>query len=329
VGLQQILDLKVLHLEIDQYSEPSRLDLQERTNLVAFQCSSQQALYNHLEHNQYDVIFTRLGLMLDEKCLAMQQGLQYIVTPTTGLNHIDLEKAEERNIAILSLKGETEFLNSIKSTAEHTWSLMLALARNLNAAISDTKNGSWNRLPFLADELNGKNLGIIGYGRLGKIIAKYAQAFGMDVMAYDNREDAFSSTPVASPTPLDTLLERSDFIVLLISYSNANEKFMDAGKFNKMKKTAYFINTSRGELVDESALLEALSSNSIKGAALDVLNNDSAWDGKIQGSYPLLEHAKQHNNLLITPHMGGFGKESIARTRDFVTQKLLKAIVAN
>ncbi|HYG15756.1 MAG TPA: NAD(P)-dependent oxidoreductase, partial [Bacteroidia bacterium] len=103
-----------------------------------------------------------------------------------------------------------------------------------------------------------------------------------------------------------------------------NEKFMNAAKFNKLKHGAYFINTSRGELVDEDALLAALQSKKIKGAALDVLNDDSGWSGTVQGSFNLLNYARQHQNLLLTPHMGGYGKDSIARTREFVTDKFLK-----
>jgi D-3-phosphoglycerate dehydrogenase len=112
-------------------------------------------------------------------------------------------------------------------------------------------------------------------------------------------------------------------VVLLISWSEANTDFMDAEKFGQMKEGAYFINTARGELVNEEALLHALQSKKVKGAAVDVLWDDSSWSTHAQGSSALLKYQREYSNLLITPHMGGYGKDSIAKTRNFVTNKFI------
>lgn len=315
--------MNILHLEYTKYPAEAINRLAAAHSVTNADCGTQEELYSMLTANQYDVIFTRLGVMMDSKAIQLQPKLKYIVTSTTGLNHIDTDACAERNVQVVSLKGESEFLAAVKSTAEHTWGLLLALIRNIPGAHASVTEGHWDRIPFLADELDTKTLGIIGYGRLGKIVARYGVAFGMKVLAHDHDAAKIAGQPGVTVADLDSLLAESDFIVLLISYSKENEKFMDAAKFNKLKHGAYFINTSRGEMVDEEALLEALQSKKIKGAALDVLNDDSGWCGAVQGSFNLLNYARSHQNLLLTPHMGGYGKDSIARTREFVTNKFL------
>jgi len=321
--------VRVLHLEHDKYTEEALNKLKQYFILETLSCQSQDEFYKHLQQNKYEVIFTRLGLMINEQVFDLQPDLKFIVTPTTGLNHIDLGEASKRNVILISLKGETEFLASIKSTAEHTWMLLLSLIRNLRAAINSVIIAKeWDRVPYLADELNGKTIGIIGFGRLGKIICKYAQAFDMNIMANDILSVHSQDFPNVNFCNLETLLSSSDFVLLMISWNEENEQFMNQEKFNLMKKGSWFINTSRGELVDENALLEQLTSGKLKGAALDVLDNDSAWDGKIKGSFGLINYAANNHNLIITPHTGGYGKGSIEKTRNFITKKFINYLSA-
>jgi D-3-phosphoglycerate dehydrogenase len=112
----------------------------------------------------------------------------------------------------------------------------------------------------------------------------------------------------------------------MIDYSPENKKFMNRHHFKEMKKDAYFINTSRGELIDQSALLESLENGHIKGAAIDVIDGDSSWSNEFCGDIRLLEYAKRNNNLIITPHMGGYGKDSIYKTREFVVNKYINLL---
>lgn len=318
--------MKVLHLEYDHYPKDALIRLEERVELERFACTDQQQLLSKLAQQSYEVIFTRLGLMLDEGTMRIQPSLKYIVTATTGLNHIDMEAATRRRIFVISLKGESEFLTHVKSTAEHTWGLLLSLIRKLPAAMEHVKAGGWNRQPFLSDELDGKTLGIIGYGRLGKILANYGVAFGMRVLVHDRQPESYAGHTHVQSVDLSTLLANADVVCLLISWSEENNAFMNAACFSEMKTGAYFINTARGELVDEKALLNALESGKLKGAALDVLHGDSAWPGRAVDTSGLLTYAQRNNNLLITPHMGGYGKDSIAKTRTFVTNKFLSLI---
>lgn len=315
--------MRILHLEANRYPEESLAQLRRNNAVEVHDCADQESLYSLLTDNEYDVIFTRLGLMIDEKVIALQPDLRFIVTPTTGLNHIDMQAATASGVQVVSLKGETRFLEGIKSTAEHTWGLLLSLIRHIPAAHDHVIHGGWDRGPFLSDELDGKTLGIIGYGRLGRIVARYGVAFGMQVKVYDADPGVTPEMNGIEMVGIETLLAEADYVILMISWSKEHESFMDRDKFARMKEGAYFVNTARGELVDEEALLETLGSGRLKGAALDVLDDDSSWPAKSQGSAGLLNYAKESRNLLITPHMGGYGQESIWRTRRFVTQKFI------
>jgi D-3-phosphoglycerate dehydrogenase len=315
--------LKVLHLESNRYSADALQQLRTNTELVCLNINNQRGLISHLKDNQYDAIITRLGLMLDKEVLETQSDIKFIISATTGLNHIDQNYCIEKSIEIISLKGENAFLSTIKSTAEHTWLLLLALARNFPASYYSVKSGLWQREPFMADELDGRVLGIIGFGRLGKILSGYANSFGMRILVHDILTIDEKAYPHVKQTNVEQLLGESDFVSLLISYSPEMEGYMSKEKFNMMKKGAYFVNTSRGELIDEIALCEALESRHLEGAAVDVLSGDSGWSASVLDTNPLIAYEKTHKGLIITPHMGGYGKESIIRTRDFVVNKFL------
>jgi D-3-phosphoglycerate dehydrogenase len=316
--------MKVLHIEASQYPVDAIQELKLYTELHCIDVKSQEHFEDILRSEHFDAIFTRLGVMLNEQLMTLQPSLKAIVTSTTGLNHIDLDAAKKMHIQVISLKGETEFLAGVKSTAEHTWMLLLSLIRKMPQAFQHVKEGGWNRNPFLADELDSKTIGIIGFGRLGKIVAQYAKAFSMKIMVHDRNVSHMNSFPEIQFVSLDKLLETSDFVILLISYEPENINFIDASKLNQMKQGAYFINTSRGEMVKEDDLVDALESNKLSGVALDVLNNDSSWGDNIKGSTLLLNYAITHQNLLLTPHIGGYGKTSIEKTRRFVTNKFIK-----
>lgn len=266
-----------------------------------------------------DIIIVRLAHMIDRDLIADAHNLKAIVTATTGLNHIDLNYAEERGIEVLSLKGETAFLETVSPTADLTFGLILSLLRHIPSATQDVLDCRWNRDDYKGYDLRGKTLGIYGLGRIGRKVARMALAFDMNVIAYD-----------IAPKPMDgvsfvseqALLGAADIVSLHIPYGDNLKSFFDANKFGQMKQSAYFINTARGELVDEDALLNALTQKRIAGAALDVLDSEYGASEAWLKSHPLIEYAVRNKNLLITPHIGGASYDSMARVEIFMAEKL-------
>ena len=266
-----------------------------------------------------DVLWVRLRHRIDAEVLAAALRLKIIVTPTTGLNHIDLNEARRRGIKILSLQGETEFLNNIRATAEHTVGLMLSLLRRVPAALAHVRKGHWDRDLFKGRELFDKTIGIIGYGRLGRIVGKYLRAFDAQILANDSHIDQKTLSSGIFATPLDDLLQESDIVTLHVNLSDRTRNFFGKEQFSKMKPGAWFVNTARGELIDEMALLEALQSGRLAGAALDVLCGEQQ---DVMENHPLVAYAREHDNLLITPHIGGCTVESMEKTETFMATKL-------
>ncbi len=251
--------------------------------------------------------------------------LKVIATPTTGLNHIDLEEAKKRGIKVISLKGHTGFLKDIPSTAEETVALMMALIRNLPWAFDDVKRGNWDRNQWRGHQFIHKTLGLLGCGRLGKIVAKYAKALGMRVLGTDPNVDALTMTRHGiEKVPMEKLFKESDIVSIHVALEKETHNLIGLKEFSLMKPGAYLINTSRGEIIDEKALLAALNSQKIAGAALDVLWNEVG--GEHLKNNPLVEYARNsnRNNLLIVPHLGGATYEAMQVTEDFIADLVKK-----
>ena len=272
-----------------------------------------------------DVLWVRLRHRIDAAVMNAAPRLKFIATPTTGLNHIDLAEAERRDIQVLSLRGETEFLKDVRATAEHTVGLLLALLRHTAAATASTLYGEWNRDLFKGGELYGKTAGVIGYGRLGRLVAHYLSAFGMRVLACDPHVDPTTAAPGVEFVSLRHLLQESDVVTLHVNLCAETTGFFGSAEFAAMKRGAWFVNTARGELVDETALLAVLENGHLAGAALDVLGDERATG---MGDHPLIDYARRHANLLITPHIGGCTKESMEKTELFLADKLCRAVGA-
>jgi D-3-phosphoglycerate dehydrogenase len=268
------------------------------------------------------VLWVRLRHRIDDELLNAAPRLRVLVTPTTGLNHVDMAAADARGIDVLSLRGESAFLRDVRATAEHTIGLMLALLRHLPEAAADAARGRWERDRFKGSELYGKTVGVVGYGRLGTIVTRYLRAFDAQVLVADphkSQEDVGDATLVG----LDELLVASDIVTLHASYGPGTHAMFGAMQFATLKPGAFFVNTARGELIDERALLEALHAGRLAGAALDVLANESA-DG--MGDHPLVEYARAHSRLILTPHIGGCTAESMEKTEVFMAECLLEKL---
>jgi len=235
----------------------------------------------------------------------LPESVEVIGCNATSTEHLD--KYREKGIKVLDLKGETEFLSTVTSTAEHTIGLIIALARNYKTALHSPYK---DRDFYKGHTLRGKTLGIIGLGRVGKQMTLYAHTLLMRV-AYAERGDYVKGISESAPRYVD-LLQRSDFVTLHIPLEG-NEGFFTLEMFHQMKKTAYLINTSRSGIIKDGELLWALENNLIAGAAIDFTDDEE-----------LLEYEKENDNLILTNHLGGNTEEDRKRTEDFIISKIDK-----
>jgi D-3-phosphoglycerate dehydrogenase len=253
-----------------------------------------------------NVLFAPLGYRVDKTKIDASPDLRAIASNTTGHPHIDVDYARSRGIYVACLKFAPEFLARITPTAELTWGLVIALTRRIVPAHRAALEGRWDRRPFGAPAmLSSLSLGVVGLGRLGRMVARYGRTFGMGVSYYDpfvdDAVDGFERMGT-----LEELVGRSDVVTLHVPHEKATEGMMSRAVFQRFKRGAYFINTARGELVDWGALLEALESGHLAGAALDVFEGEfePGFATRFPG-HKVLAYARSRDNLLLTPHIGG------------------------
>lgn len=269
-----------------------------------------------------NILLVRLRLRIPADLVEAASDLRAVVTPTTGLNHVAMDALRDRGIPVFHLRGETEFLETITSTAEFTFGLLLALMRKLPAAVASVKEGKWVQRPFRGRELKGKRLGVLGYGRLGRMVAQYGHAFGMEVLAFDPalRDPAPYVVPCLS---MDDLLGRCDVLSVHVPLNDKTLGLLGRRELDAMRPGAVVVNTSRGEVVDETALLDAVACGRVAGYATDVLANEHGMD---PAGHPLIAWAMEHDNVIITPHIGGAAEEAIEQTDLFVLDRLKRLL---
>ncbi|MES2651667.1 MAG: D-isomer specific 2-hydroxyacid dehydrogenase family protein [Bacteroidota bacterium] len=270
---------------------------------------------------EFDVFWFRLKFKIEKSDFPEECRCKYIVCPVTGLDHIDLDECAKRGIQVLALRGEKEFLKSVRATAEHTIGLTLALLRNIPSAVDSVKDGIWQRDLFKGREIYKKKVGILGVGRLGEITANLFKAFGAEVIGYDIND--FDESICKKANTIEELLEDIDILSIHLSLNNGTTNFVDKEFLSKMKSSSILINTSRGAILNSGDLLWALQAGKISGAALDVVNNEYYISDN-----ELINYAKSNSNLIITPHIGGNTYESFEKTELFLLSKL-KARIEN
>ena len=231
-------------------------------------------------------------VVIDADMLARCPTIKLIVIAATGTNNVDLKAAAREQVTVCNVRDY-----ATSSVAQHVFALILSLARNLGRYSRAVGDGRWNESPFfcLLDypilDLRDKTLGIIGYGVLGRAVAEIGEAFGMNILVAARPGEASHD----GRTAIEELLERSDMISLHCPLVPETRHLIDAAALARMRPDAVLINTARGGIVDEQALLEALERNQIAGAGIDVLEVEPP-----DGSSPLL--GKRLDNLIVTPH---------------------------
>lgn len=251
-----------------------------------------------------------------EETLQAAPGLRLVAVCRNGLNHVDLEAATAHGVLVVNAPGR----NAV-GVAEHTLGLMLALARHIPAADRYIKEGHWQDpvsayAEFRGTELAGKTLGIVGFGAIGRLVGQRGAALGMQVVASDPFVSAAEALGVKM-VALDSLLAESDFVSIHAAATEASMGLVGRAQLERMKPTAYLINTSAAGLVEEEALVAALETGRLAGAALDVFEGQP-----LPGSSPLL----RLRNLVLTPHIGGATEETIQRQSAMVSSDILLAV---
>lgn len=251
------------------------------------------------------VLDASMRVRFDRATLDRAPGLRVVSAATTGADHIDSGALAERSIPLFTLAGETQLLHSLTPAAEHSWLLLMACARRLRGAIQHTLEGKWKREEFPGVMLRGKTLGLIGCGRIGSWMARYARAFEMEVVGYDPFISRWPAE-IRGGRTLDELLSTADFISIHVPLNDQTRGLIGARELARAKFGAVLINTSRGGVTDEAAVLEALKTGRLGGAGLDVLDGEPAIE-----HHPLIDYARTHDNVVITPHIGGFCPDAV------------------
>jgi len=313
--------MNILNAEPEGYSRKAYEVLNTIGNVVEEECDRERLFTLIPEIN---ILIVRLGHRVDNELFEKASKLKIVVTATTGLNHIDLDAAAKHGVTVLSLKGERAFLDSLTATAELTWALLLALVRKLPEAIEHVNHGGWDRDLFKGNQLKEKVLGIVGYGRLGSLVARYGHAFDMRVIATDPYVEDMES--YVEKVEMDELLSSADVISLHVNYDETTHGMMDEKVFQKVKPGAVLVNTSRGELIDEKAMLKALDLGTLSGVALDVLSYESNKTASWPKDSEVWKRLSSDLNILIAPHIGGATFESMEETEIFMANKLKRYI---
>ncbi|MFC1941557.1 phosphoglycerate dehydrogenase [Chloroflexota bacterium] len=235
---------------------------------------------------------------ITEPVIQASGKLKIIAKHGAGVDNIDIKAAASRGVVVINASGANS-----EAVADLTIGLFLSLARSIPFADHSVKEGKWPRI--VGVQLNGKILGIIGLGQIGKKVVKRALGFDMKVVVYDVlKDEAFAQKWGITYLSLDELLAESDFLSIHVPISPSTRRLIGERELRLMKKEAFLLNISRGDIVDEEALYQVLKEGRIKGAALDVLFNEPPRES------PLLKL----DNVILTPHMGGYTFEALRET---------------
>ena len=296
--------------------------IEEKYNCLYIQPSDSYEIKKKLAGVDYWICNPSPIYKIDNKILHFAKKLKAIFTPSTGVTHLDINYLKKKKIKLFSIKNHPK-LKDIKASSEISFGLLLDSLRNLSSGTLSSKNGSWRQQEdnLRGNQLYKKKIGIIGYGRIGSNVAKYAKSFGMKCLVYDPYKKNYLKKKGLFKD-FDRLIRLSDVILISVHLNSKTKNLVDKNFFKKMNKNSILINTSRGEVIDEKALLKALKNKSIKRAYLDVITNEQQSD---LSNHPLIEYSRDNKNLIITPHMAGLTFESENIAADIIFNLLKNA----
>ena len=261
----------------------------------------------------YEVIVVRSRTKIVKELVEKAGKCQIIARVGVGLDNIDQDAAKAKNIRVINaVEG------AITAVAELVVGLMLSMAREIPRVDREIRNGNWLKKEMMGSELKGKYLGIIGLGNIGKRLGRLARALNMNIIGYDTVpiDEEFSKEVGLMKSDLDTLLASSDYVSLHVPLLDSTKHMINAEKLGLMKKTAHIVNTSRGGVIDEEALYNALKDGNLESAALDVFEVEPATGNKLT-NLP---------NFVATPHIGAQTKEAQSLAANVIAEKIIQIL---
>ncbi|MBA9079894.1 D-3-phosphoglycerate dehydrogenase [Rufibacter quisquiliarum] len=263
----------------------------------------------------YHMLVVRSKLRITAELLTNAPKLEVVARAGAGVDNIDDGVLEARNITLLNApEGNRD------AVGDHTLGLLLALFRKITEGDRQIREGHWLREENRGEEIGGKTIGLLGYGHMGKAFAKRLIGFECEVLAYD-KQTVENPFPHVRMTSLEEIQERAQVLSLHFPYNQENHHFVNEQLVSGFKQPFWLLNTARGEVLDHAALVEALKSGQIKGAALDVLENE-----KLKTLTPeqqeRLNYLLDHPRVILTPHIAGWTQESYVRINDVLVAKL-------
>lgn len=261
--------------------------------------------------------------LIDGVLLQLAPRLRILATPSTGSNHIDLVWCQQKGLPVACLK-DTSVVNTIYASSEFTWALIMTIMRRVHMAMARVRQNYWRDVEneLRTVEFHGKTMGIIGFGRIGSNIARYAHAFRMTICAFDPYK-TIHETYIQQLPAAEMVLRRADCVLISVHLDDTTRGMVTTDWYAAMKPGAVFVNVSRGEIIDESALLDHLDNGHLSGAALDVITDEYLSDKRL---HPVLLYARTHENLVVTPHIAGLTVDSEYKAAKFAFDAILRTL---
>lgn len=295
--------------------------LRDRLTGFGFKCIDATALDKkeciELLHNAFGVVL-RSRFRVDKDLLKDATALKFIARSGAGLENIDLSYCEKRSIAVFnSPEGNRN------AVGEHALGLLLNLLNNISKSDNEIRSKKWDREGNRGEELDGKTIGIIGYGNNGRAFAKKLRGFDVKILAYDKYKTDFSDELVKEATLLE-VYEKSDIISFHVPLNKETNYWVNEAFFSQLKKPIYLINISRGKIVNTESLLQALEKGKIKGAGLDVLEFEPSSFSPFLESIPIeiYQRLVKSKKIVFTPHVAGWTKESYFKLSNVLANKI-------
>lgn len=316
------MDIKILHIDSNHPLLWNQLEEAGFINHEDFSSSKNEI---ETKIDDYQGIVIRSRFKIDKIFIDKAKNLKFIARVGAGLETIDCDYALSKNIALIAAPEGNR-----NAVAEHSLGMILSLFNNLNQANNEVKNGHWNREKNRGHELDGKTIGIIGYGNMGKAFAKKLQGFDVEVLCYDILENVGNTN--ARQVSLKELQRKSDILSLHIPWTPQTDKMIDSKFINSFAKPFWIINTSRGKNIVTSDLVQGLKSKKILGAGLDVLEYEKlSFETLFEKSNDNTPHIPEAfgyllnaNNVLLSPHIAGWTFESHERLAQVIVDKIKK-----